>query len=91
MILPEWTGLALQGLGAVAGAWGQYESGKKQAEIENKKLEYQMGRDALADGKAEQAQSNLENAFLNSDMTQNKKKKKTTDTPLLNEIQPVVV
>ena len=81
-------GLAIQGLGALAGAWGQYETGKKQAKIEQEKFDYAKQRDALADGKADEAQANLDNAFEDSILNTNKKKKKKTDdlTPALEPI-----
>ena len=84
-------GLAIQGLGALAGAWGQYESSKKQAKAEKEKLDYMKSRDALADSKSDQAQANLNDAFENSTLNANKKKKKTqaqTIDPLLSD--PVV-
>jgi len=75
-------GAGLQGIGAVAGAWGQYESEKKRNKLLQEQLDYAKKQDALSLAKENKAQKNLEDAFSYSDLNPNKKKKKKTDSYL---------
>lgn len=68
------TALAIQGVGALAGAWGQYESDKVRNRLLNEQFKYAQSQDAMAIEKQNLAQSNLEDAFDASAL--NKKKKK---------------
>jgi len=76
------TALTLQGVGALANAWGQYENGKKRNKLLGQQFEYAKQQDASALAKQNKAQSNLDDAFSYSDLNPNKKKKKkdTLDT-----------
>ena len=75
--------LGLQGVGALASAWGQYETGKQRNKLLKEQLDYAKKQDALALNKQKQAQSNLEDAFSYSDLNLNKKKKKNTLTDIV--------
>ena len=76
------TALTLQGVGALASAWGQYKTNKKRNQLLADQFNYAKKQDALALSKQNKAQSNLDNAFSYSDLNPNKKKKKkdTLDT-----------
>lgn len=69
-------GLAIQGIGALAGAWGQYENGVADRKQREKEFEYQKELDTKAFDKQDLAQSNLDDAFASSDFNLKKKKKK---------------
>jgi len=73
------TALLIQGAGALASAYGQWDNGKKKNKILQEQFDYAKKQDALALSKQKQAQSNLEDAFSYSDLNTKKKKKKTTD------------
>ena len=72
------TALTIQGVGSLASAWGQYETGKEKNKLLKSQLQYEKDKDKIANAKMDTAQSNLEDAWENS--TLNKKKKKTTLT-----------
>ena len=74
--------LALQGVGALAGAYGQYKTNKKRNQILQDQFNYAKQQDALTLKKENKAQSNLDDAFSYTDLNPNKKKKKkdTLDT-----------
>jgi len=72
------TALALQGFGALAGAYGQYKNGKARNKLLSQQFDYAKKQDALALAKQDKAQKNLDDAFSYSDLNPNKKKKKNT-------------
>lgn len=71
-------GTVLQGIGALAGAWGSYETSKEATKIEKEKLSYEKNKDAIAEAKTQIAQDNLDSALSSVYTTTNKKKKKTS-------------
>ena len=73
------TALALQGFGALVGAYGQYKTDKRRNKLLQEQFDYAKKQDALALAKQNKAQSNLEDAFSDSDLNPTKKKKKKTD------------
>jgi len=73
------TALALQGFGALANAYGQYDTGKKRNKLLQDQFNYAKKQDALVLAKQNKAQSNLDDAFSYSDLNPNKKKKKKSD------------
>lgn len=77
-------GLGIQGLGALAGAWGQYETGKEANKIKREQLAYEKQKDDAYNAKMDEAQVNLDDAF--SDSIFNAKKKKTTDEDAATDI-----
>jgi len=70
------TALTIQGLGSLAGAWGQYENGKEANKLIKKQLQYEKDKDTYAKGQMTKAQTNLEDAWTDSSLN----KKKKTDT-----------
>ena len=70
------TALAIQGVGSLASAWGQYESDKKRNKLLQQQLDYEQKQNDLANQKQVQAQASLDNAFDTADLNLNKKKKK---------------
>jgi len=70
--------LALQGIGSLASAWGQYKTSKKRNKLLQDQFNYAKKQDALALAKQNKAQDNLDDAFSYSDLNPNKKKKKDT-------------
>jgi len=70
------TALAIQGLGSLASAWGQYETDTKRNKLIKEEMDYKKSLDARAFAKADNAQINLDDAFSNSDLNTKKKKKK---------------
>jgi len=72
------TAMALQGVGALANAYGQYKNGKKRNQLLEQQFNYAKKQDALALSKQNKAQSNLDDAFSYSDLNPNKKKKKNS-------------
>lgn len=70
-------GLGIQGLGALAGAWGQYETGREANKIKRDQLAYEKQKDDAYNKKIDTAQANLDDAF--SDSVLNTKKKKNPD------------
>lgn len=79
------TALAIQGFGALAGAWGQYESDKTKNKLLNKQLDYENQKDLVATTKMDTAQSNLEDAFNNSAFGKKKKKKNADGTDVVED------
>lgn len=73
------TGSLLQGIGSIAGAWGNYESEKKRNDLLNQQFSYEKEKDANAKQKLDKAQSSLDNAFDNSVFNLATKKKKNAD------------
>ncbi|MGB3988534.1 MAG: hypothetical protein WBK67_02455 [Minisyncoccales bacterium] len=71
-----WSGV-IQGAGALAGAWGQYETGKEANALKKEQLEYEKQKDDAYNKKIDVAQANLDDAF--SDSVLNTKKKKNPD------------
>jgi len=70
------TALTIQGVGTLAGAWGQYETNKERNKLAREELDYQKQKDLAATAKYNTAQKNLDNAFDASILNVNKKKKK---------------
>lgn len=73
------TGQLLQGIGAVAGAWGSYESDKKRNKLLDKQFAYEQEKDANAQAKLDKAQLSLDSAFDSSLFSGVNKKKKNAD------------
>ena len=72
----DW-GSALNAAGAIAGAWGQYETGKEYNKIKKEQLAYEKQKDAAYQARIDEAQVNLDDAF--GDSVLNTKKKKNPD------------
>lgn len=72
------TALTMQAAGTVAGAWGQYESDKKRNKLLSEQFDYEKQKDKVAQGRLDKAQASLDDAFDNSILNPNKKKKDTT-------------
>jgi hypothetical protein len=72
-------GTILQGIGALAGAWGSYESEKKRNKLLDEQFKYEKSKDANAQAKLDKAQTSLDNAFENSMLNTTNKKKKNAD------------
>jgi hypothetical protein len=70
--------LWVQGIGALASAWGAYEVGKEKNKIEKQKLEYEKNKDKITADKQAQAQAELDNAMANVYGSKKKKADKTT-------------
>ncbi|MDT8337570.1 MAG: hypothetical protein RQ763_00080 [Sulfurimonas sp.] len=70
------TSMTIQGLGALAGAWGQYETGKEANKIKKEQLAYEKQKDDAYNAKIDKAQTNLDDAFSDSIFNVNNKKKK---------------
>ena len=70
------TALTIQGLGSLAGAWGQYETDKQRNKLIKEEMDYKKSLDARAMAKEDLAQANYDNAFSVSSFNINKKKKK---------------
>ena len=68
--------LAIQGVGSLASAWGQYETGKTRNKLMQQQFDYQKSLDTKAFAKQDEAQKNLDDAFADSDFNIKKKKKK---------------
>lgn len=73
---------ALDTVGKLASAWGQYEVGKEQAEIEREKLAYEKAKDVAVAQKTELAQNQLNSAL---DNVYGVKKKKDDSTSTLTD------
>lgn len=58
----DWGGL-LQGVGSLAGAWGQYENGKETSKLKKQQLEYEMSKDTLANAKLDSQQKSWDDAW----------------------------
>lgn len=71
-------GSIMQGVGTLAGAWGSYESDKKRNQMLQDQMNYEKQKDQYAQGKLDKAQTSLDDAFDNSVLNPNKKKKSTT-------------
>lgn len=56
-------GLGLEGIGTLAGAWGQYEIGKQQNKLIKDQLKYQKQKDALALEKLKKREDDINQAF----------------------------
>lgn len=56
-------GLGLEGIGTLAGAWGQYELGKAQNKLIKDQLKYQKDKDALALKKLAEREDAIDQAF----------------------------
>lgn len=56
-------GDTLQGIGSIAGAWGQYENGKESSKLKKKQLEYEMSKDTLANAKLDSQQKSWDDAW----------------------------
>ena len=69
------TALTIQGVGALAGAWGQYKTDKQKNKLIAREIENDEKREALALANATKAQANLDDAFATSDFNVKKKKK----------------
>jgi len=70
------TALTIQGIGGLAGAWGQYQTDKERNKLLKKQLTYEQEQNDIANQKQIQAQTNLDDAFSTSDLNTKKKKKK---------------
>ena len=80
----------VSGFGAVANAYGAYETGKKKNKIAQQQLDYEKQKDLAANLKMDTAQSNLEDAFSAS--TLGKKKKKNPDgTDVVEDTTALIV
>jgi hypothetical protein len=66
----------LSGIGSLAGAWGQYNSNKKQNEMIKAQFNYEKQKDALANARATEDRQALKDAFA----TPTKKKKNADGT-----------
>lgn len=53
----------LKTLGGLAGAWGNYKTGKAQSDFANKQYNYQVEQDEYAKKKKEAAQAAIDNAW----------------------------
>lgn len=73
-------GSIIQGAGTLAGAWGSYESDKKRNQLLQDQMNYEKQKDQYAQVKLDKAQTSLDDAFDNSVLNPNKKKKSTTPT-----------
>lgn len=69
-------GLYVQGIGALASAWGNYKIGKEQNDIAKQLLQYEKDKDTAITTKTAEAQKEFEDGF---DSVFNPKKKKTTE------------
>jgi len=78
-------GAIVQGVGALAGAYGQYQTDTARNKMIDKQFNYQVAQDKLALSRYNKAQTNLDDAFADSSLNPKKKKKKK-DT-LGNEIE----
>jgi len=78
------TSLAIQGLGSIAKAWGDYDTSKEKNKIAREALDYEKQQGINADIKTAQAQKNYDDAFAFVPMGVPKKKKK--DDPLTPEV-----
>jgi len=56
-------GDTLQGIGSLAGAWGQYENAKDTSALKKKQLQYEMDKDALANAKLDSQQKSWDDAW----------------------------
>ena len=56
-------GDVFQGVGSLAGAWGQYESSKDASSLKKKQLQYEMDKDALANAKLDAQQKSWDDAW----------------------------
>ncbi len=77
----DWGNVA-KGAGALAGAWGAYETGKEQNKILRENLAYEKSKDAITANKQSLAQNELNNALVDvygKDEEDKKKKKKSAD------------
>lgn len=72
-------GSIVQGVGTVAGAWGSYEADKKRNQLLQDQMNYEKQKDQYAQSKLDKAQTSLDNAFDNSVLNPNKKKKSVAD------------
>lgn len=71
-------GSIMQGTGTLAGAWGSYEADKKRNQLLQDQMNYEKQKDQYAQSKLDKAQTSLDDAFDNSVLNPNKKKKSTT-------------
>jgi hypothetical protein len=58
-------GSALQGVGALASAWGNYTVGKKNNKLAQEKLQYEKDKDVQVSERQAQAQAELDGAMYN--------------------------
>lgn len=56
-------GSTLKGIGSLAGAWGNYESGKAQNKMLKEQFDYAKKRDALVLAKLDERQDVINDAF----------------------------
>jgi len=77
--------LIINGIGSLAGAFGQYKTDKERNKLIKEELEYKKSLDTDAINKQNKAQKNLDDAFSESDFNIKNKKKKNLDA-LGNEI-----
>lgn len=73
-------GTILQGVGALAGAWGSYEVGKKKNALMEEQLAYEKKKDQQVSDRQAQAQAELDGAMYNVYGTAKKKAKKEDDS-----------
>lgn len=69
-------GSIMQGAGALANAWGSYESSKKANKLLEQQFAYEKQKDAISQNKLAQNNKSLEDAF---DLSPLNKKKKNAD------------
>lgn len=67
--------LGIQGVGSIAGAWGQYYSDRKRNELLADQIAYEKSKDALVLSKLDERQKIIDDAFG----TKKKKKKEGAD------------
>ena len=82
------TANTISGVGAFASASGKYEKDKQKNKILADQLNYEKSKDALAEAKSTQAQSNYDDAF-NYVPTVVDQKKKKKDDPLNTSVATV--
>lgn len=79
-------GTTLQGVGALAGAWGNYTTGKQQNKLIKQQFNHQIDLDNRAIAKEDAAQENFDSAS----QSVFGKKKKTTDSSLTDAFSSTV-
>lgn len=79
-------GSIMQGAGALAGAWGNFEADKQRNKFLQEQMNYEKKKDQYAQGKLDKAQASLDDAFDNSVLNPNKKKKNPATTDITDPL-----
>jgi len=84
-------GSILGGIGSLAGAWGQYEVGKKQNKLIEDQIGYGQKMDAITANKQGQAQAELDSGLANVYGTKKKKEDKVAGSLSDAFVSPVTL